>query len=675
MTTTKRHTDWGSIGKQGILALALTGAFGCAQVWAGTTPSSAQNALARQLESFRGKPEALRHVSLFRPQSQPVAADRKAAAALHAGTLLEIDPAALADLQRTRPQSITLTLPGGAHGPIELELFRNDIFAPGFKVQTSGHEDTRRVNLGVHYRGVIKGDGRSFAAISVFDHQVIGSFANRTLGSWTIGRLSGSNPSNRHVLYAEDNLRDKRRAPRCDMDRDPASYLGHGTAARPIARADGDTRCATEWLEAEYDIFQSKGSVQAVTEYLTGVFNNSSALYANDGIKLKLSQLFIWTTEDPYNGSDTGSNLTSFQNYRASSFVGTIAQLVTFRSLGGGVAAGFWGVCNRDRSASMSTSAVIPDYSTVPNFSWSVEVTTHEAGHLLGSRHTHACVWNGNNSAIDGCAGYVEGSCALPGVPAGGGTIMSYCHLTNAGINFNLGFGAQPAQAIRSQIEGGTCLSGCEDGDGSKATALQNHTPVSGIAAAANADKIYKIEVPAGSQALAVTTWGGRGDADIYVKQGSVPTQATYTCKSTNPDNNESCRIDNPAPGTWYILLHPYSQVALMSLNASVAGGCDGSLSLGVLQNKGAVSVWPDSGWYQSSTAGLHAGTTTGPAGADFDLTLQRWGNNGWSMVANSVTPASAESIRYNGTPGYYRWLINADNGTGGYSLCVKRPQ
>lgn len=47
MTTTKRHTDRGTIGKQGILALALAGAFGSTPVHAGTAPSATQNALAR----------------------------------------------------------------------------------------------------------------------------------------------------------------------------------------------------------------------------------------------------------------------------------------------------------------------------------------------------------------------------------------------------------------------------------------------------------------------------------------------------------------------------------------------------------------------------------------------------------------------------------------------------
>jgi len=97
-------------------------------------------------------------------------------------------------------------------------------------------------------------------------------------------------------------------------------------------------------------------------------------------------------------------------------------------------------------------------YTTFPVYSWTNMVVTHELGHLFGSRHTHACVWNGNNTAIDGCAGYVEGYCALPGNPPEGGTIMSYCHGQSVGINFSLGFGPQPGNVIRDRVNNAHCL-------------------------------------------------------------------------------------------------------------------------------------------------------------------------------------------------------------------------
>jgi len=75
--------------------------------------------------------------------------------------------------------------------------------------------------------------------------------------------------------------------------------------------------------------------------------------------------------------------------------------------------------------------------------------------------------WNGNGTAIDGCgpeAGYDEGCDAE--IPTSG-TIMSYCHLVaDVGIDFNLGFGQQAGDLIRSRVNNASCLTHtCDDGD------------------------------------------------------------------------------------------------------------------------------------------------------------------------------------------------------------------
>jgi len=87
-------------------------------------------------------------------------------------------------------------------------------------------------------------------------------------------------------------------------------------------------------------------------------------------------------------------------------------------------------------------------------------------GHNFGSQHTHACVWNNNSTAIDGCYATEGGCSSSVGIPSGGGTIMSYCHLTSAGVNLSKGFGTQPGNLIRNRAYNGNCLTNCNTGGG-----------------------------------------------------------------------------------------------------------------------------------------------------------------------------------------------------------------
>ncbi|MEP7170115.1 MAG: M12 family metallo-peptidase, partial [Bacteroidota bacterium] len=132
---------------------------------------------------------------------------------------------------------------------------------------------------------------------------------------------------------------------------------------------------------------------------------------------------------------------------------------------GGGCIAWVNGFC-AITAHKMGYCGINSSFNTVPTYSWTVKVVAHEEGHLFGSNHTHSCVWNGNNTKIDACgdeAGYPSGPCpwTVPSSPPGGGTIMSYCHLTSVGVNFNLGFGPQPAALMLNNEETSSCLSAC----------------------------------------------------------------------------------------------------------------------------------------------------------------------------------------------------------------------
>ncbi|ALU43084.1 S8 family peptidase [Pseudoalteromonas rubra] len=76
------------------------------------------------------------------------------------------------------------------------------------------------------------------------------------------------------------------------------------------------------------------------------------------------------------------------------------------------------------------------------------------------------------------------------------------------------------------------------------------------------------LEVPAGMSNLTVTISGGTGDADLFVKQGSVPSSSNWDCRPYKGGNSETCTFTNPQAGTWYFGLNAYRSFSGVTLNA-----------------------------------------------------------------------------------------------------------
>jgi hypothetical protein len=94
----------------------------------------------------------------------------------------------------------------------------------------------------------------------------------------------------------------------------------------------------------------------------------------------------------------------------------------------------------------------------------------------------------------------------------------------------------------------------------------------------------------------------------------------------------------------------------------------------GTLSGTGDSDIHPNGSYYFSNVSGTHRGWLQGPAGADFDLYLQKWTFFGWSTVARSESVTSVEQIAYSGTAGYYRWRVSSFSGSGGYTFWLQRP-
>lgn len=370
--------------------------------------------------------------------------------------VLRTDAAATNALIQAAHDHLLLTLPGTG-GSTVLLLQRVDIGPEDLRVAVASTGAAEELPPGLHYRGIIQGDPESIAAISLFEGQVMGLISSRH-SDRVLGPMEGDG-RDLHVFYDTEDLLASNDAT-CHTQDDDGTYLPEELQGDGTERT---TNCVRYYWEVDYPIFQNKGSVVNTTNYVTGLFNQSAILFDNDGINVTLSQVFVWNVASPYSGPSTSNFLDQFGVHRTS-FNGDMAHLLG-ASGGGGVA---WlnTLCNSQARYRMAYSSIGMSYNNVPTYSWSVSVVSHEQGHNLGSRHTHACVWNGNNTAIDGCgpaAGYSEGNCPQGPLPTSsvGGTIMSYCHLTSSTIKFANGFGPQPTAFMVNRVNSVSCLTPC----------------------------------------------------------------------------------------------------------------------------------------------------------------------------------------------------------------------
>jgi len=71
--------------------------------------------------------------------------------------------------------------------------------------------------------------------------------------------------------------------------------------------------------------------------------------------------------------------------------------------------------------------------------------------------------------------------------------------------------------------------------------------------------RTFRMFVPRGASQFNVTTTGGTGDADIFVRRLRAPTPETYEHYSAQAGNTEAITVNAPAAGWWYFTVVGYS--------------------------------------------------------------------------------------------------------------------
>ncbi|MEI8278732.1 MAG: zinc-dependent metalloprotease [Bacteroidota bacterium] len=408
----------------------------------------------------------------------------------------------LAEFMAQKNRAIQVVLPKEDGGNFTIDLARYDYFTNDFKTQTLANGVTADYAYipGLYYSGVVNGIPGSVAAFSFFNDEIYGMFSIPGVGNYVIvpnTMLPNGMEHNAHyIMYNDADLLHKELAPKCASDELPdyASLAEKITSAVPNNKVYDNCKEVTVFEVVPYGTYLRRASsVTSVNNFFTSLFNNQATLYRNDGFLISLKAIQTNTTSDVYDGISTGASTTSqtflkqFGQTQLNNIGGANIAILMYSSSksyaccgvnGMGGVAWLSSVCSGNVSGPQYygpfafCNVMASSISNFPNYSWDVEVTTHEMGHNVGSPHTHGCYWNppARNTGIDGCyavyptaanpTGSMEGSCVIPtpAQPVGGGTIMSYCHLVATGINFSNGFGPQPRDTIKYKLSHVSCL-------------------------------------------------------------------------------------------------------------------------------------------------------------------------------------------------------------------------
>ena len=199
----------------------------------------------------------------------------------------------------------------------------------------------------------------------------------------------------------------------------------------------------------------------------------------------------------------------------------------------------------------------------------------------LTTQGTEGYAWSAGTSMasphVAGVAALIQSASATPKTPAQVKKILENTAYANGGFPTGCGYAKPCGTGIVDATAAVRVANGTDPLPSDPppppppppATELTNGVTVTGITVGANGEIKYQLTVPNGATNLLFAMYGGTGDADIYVKRGTPPTNTSYDCRPFSFGNNETCFFPAPASGVWYVTVRGFSAATGVSLYPS----------------------------------------------------------------------------------------------------------
>src|SRR6056297_4251408 len=368
------------------------------------------------------------------------------------GVLFKINKEWKSGVLASKPKSLSFSLLSPEGEKIDLELTRTAGALDRTQIRIASSNLQVDASSSVHYKGNVKNKPGSRVGISILQNEIMGVFFWDG-HSYTLGKLKKSESAeNAHIFYRNNDLL---------LDFPDLCHVTEnhniGNKTQSNSESANSDNCVKMYFEVTHDIYLDKGDLTSTLDYINGALSQVKILYENEEINWEVSEILVWDVPDPYDGPNSGDYLVQFRNELDGNYNGDLAALLGYG--GGGGVAYLDVLCNN--FFGVSYSGIGSSYNEVPQYSWTIMVISHEIGHNIGSPHTHACFWNGDDTMIDGCGGSNQ-NCPLGPIPPSGGTIMSYCHGNSVGIDLGEGFHPQVVDLFEDEIGNASCLGPCE---------------------------------------------------------------------------------------------------------------------------------------------------------------------------------------------------------------------
>ncbi len=344
-------------------------------------------------------------------------------------------------------------------GEVRLVLTRFEAVAPDARVETGTAARAQSLELArslrgvAHFEGAVAGYPHSscyiaFGATGAAGWINLGEpgslFTLRRVGSAEAGLCAGT------LEFVRSSGTSAPEVPTCGG----AHGNGEGGAAGFGAVPPGVVKVVDFAIDCDFDFYRIFPSAAAATEYVSTLIGAGAAIYRRDcDSTLRVSYLRLQdNAADLFNEADPLGPFRDYWNLNGTAIPRDLFTLFTGRrNLPYGGVAWLNAACGDFGYAVTGyLNGTFTDPIATHPGNWDINVTTHEWGHNLGTRHTH-------DYAIDTCAsGTVQR-----------GTIMSYCHtVSGASSNIDLRFHRGTAEAIESFVAAAPCLASDCNGNG-----------------------------------------------------------------------------------------------------------------------------------------------------------------------------------------------------------------